>query len=182
MPRTTAAIILGVIGGLFGFATAIGGFVLSKLNELLPGLIPEEFAIFVVPKHIAFPLIGVLFATLGIIGASMAGSEPKLAGLWMILSAVGGAASVLVLYVPPYLLLWAAAYFAFTPDGLAKVKPTSIWYLFPIFLGIVGGCLGYNGVKTVDKVMAKRILILGIVLTVAAALVGTYWYFYGLPF
>lgn len=43
-------------------------------------------------------------------------------------------------------------------------KRSALWYLLPIFLGIVGGVIGYFAVRNDDPVMAKRILILGAIM------------------
>jgi uncharacterized membrane protein (UPF0136 family) len=45
-------------------------------------------------------------------------------------------------------------------------KPTRAWYLIPLFLGIIGGIIGYFAVKDSDKKMANNLLIEGLVLTV----------------
>lgn len=39
--------------------------------------------------------------------------------------------------------------------------PSKLWYLLPLFLGIIGGLLGYFILKDRDKSMAKNILIFG---------------------
>lgn len=62
-----------------------------------------------------------------------------------------------------------------------KQKPTTSWFLLPIFFGIIGGLIGYAKVRDRDKSMANMILIVGIVFTFIApfiwlAIIG---FFYG---
>jgi uncharacterized membrane protein len=44
-------------------------------------------------------------------------------------------------------------------------KPTKLWYLVALFLGIFGGIIGYFAVKDEDKEMAKNLLLIGIIVT-----------------
>jgi phage shock protein PspC (stress-responsive transcriptional regulator) len=44
-------------------------------------------------------------------------------------------------------------------------KPSKALYLFPIFLGFIGGILGYFLVKDADKKFAKQLLVLGFIVT-----------------
>ena len=55
-------------------------------------------------------------------------------------------------------------------------KPSSAWYLVPIFLGIIGGVVGYIAVKDEDRSMANNLLYIGI----ASSIIGTIiiWGFY----
>ena len=45
-------------------------------------------------------------------------------------------------------------------------KPSKLWYLLPIFLTWIGGIIGYFLVKDRDKEFAKRLLIVGLALTI----------------
>ena len=69
------------------------------------------------------------------------------------------------------------------PDiGLGKIRkedkkisgPCILWYLVPLFFGILGGIVAYIGVKDDDKEMANNLLIFGIVWTII--LIGIYLY------
>jgi hypothetical protein len=44
-------------------------------------------------------------------------------------------------------------------------KPSNAWYFAPIFLGLLGGLIGYIAVKDDDREMAKNLLYLGIGMT-----------------
>ena len=44
-------------------------------------------------------------------------------------------------------------------------KPSGAWYLVPLFLGIIGGIIGYLAVKDEDKKMANNLLYLGLGVT-----------------
>lgn len=37
-------------------------------------------------------------------------------------------------------------------------KPSRLWYLFPIFFGLLGGILGYFLIRDRDKKFAKRLI------------------------
>lgn len=50
-------------------------------------------------------------------------------------------------------------------------KPSNLWYVLPLFLGIIGGLLGYFILKDRDKSMAKNILIFGTIWTVIILIV-----------
>lgn len=43
-------------------------------------------------------------------------------------------------------------------------KRSVLWYLLPIFLGVIGGVIGYFAIRRDDPIMAKRILILGVII------------------
>ena len=69
------------------------------------------------------------------------------------------------------------------PDvGLGKIKekdlevsgPSILWYLIPLFFGILGGIVAYVGVKDDDKEMANNLLLFGIIWTLI--LIGIYFY------
>jgi hypothetical protein len=47
-----------------------------------------------------------------------------------------------------------------------STKPSKWWYLVPIFAGFIGGLIGWLVLKDKDKKFAKRLLIIGIVVTV----------------
>jgi|GEM_PF-5342231 len=119
--RRTIGCILGVLGGLFGIVGALGGFVTYMVGE--SGLIPEKYVSLLVPKHIVFPALGVLFALLGIVAGAASLDNPRTAGKFMIVSAVGGAATALLLYAPAALLLLAGGYFSLTHTGKPRWCP-----------------------------------------------------------
>ena len=55
-----------------------------------------------------------------------------------------------------------------TDDYSKPVKgPSKAWYLLPIFFGIIGGIVMYLVLKDTDRKMAKKGIILSIILTVA---------------
>jgi len=47
----------------------------------------------------------------------------------------------------------------------AYTEPTKLWYLVPFFFGLIGGLIGYVGVKDDDKEMASNLLAFGIIMT-----------------
>lgn len=69
------------------------------------------------------------------------------------------------------------------PDvGLEKLKeesikvsgPSGLWYLIPLFFGILGGIVAYVGVKDDDKDMANNLLIFGLVWTIILVIIYLY--------
>jgi len=46
--------------------------------------------------------------------------------------------------------------------GASAEKPSKIWYLLPMFLGIIGGIPGYFLLKGKDEKMAKNVLYVGL--------------------
>ena len=53
-----------------------------------------------------------------------------------------------------------------------EIKRSRLWYLLPIFLGIVGGVLAYLYLRASDPVLAKNSLWLGIILSAIVAALG----------
>jgi len=51
-------------------------------------------------------------------------------------------------------------------------KPTALWWLVPIFFGIIGGIVAYVGVKGDDQDMADGLLIFGIVWSIILFALG----------
>jgi len=47
----------------------------------------------------------------------------------------------------------------------AYAEPTKLWYLVPLLFGIIGGLIGYVGVKDEDEDMARALLFLGFFIT-----------------
>jgi hypothetical protein len=45
-------------------------------------------------------------------------------------------------------------------------KPSKLWYLLPILLGIIGGIVGYIAIKDKDRKMAKNLLIIGVAILI----------------
>jgi hypothetical protein len=52
-------------------------------------------------------------------------------------------------------------------------RPTLLWYLVPFFFGLIGGLVGYVGVKDEDKAMANSLLVFGLVWSIILAIF--YW-------
>ena len=45
-------------------------------------------------------------------------------------------------------------------------KPTALWYLVPLFFGLIGGIIAYVGTKDEDQAMADSLLAFGIIWTI----------------
>ena len=46
--------------------------------------------------------------------------------------------------------------------GTSAEKPSNVWYLLPILLGIIGGIIGYIVIKAKDERMARNMLYVGL--------------------
>jgi hypothetical protein len=75
------------------------------------------------------------------------------------------------------------ALYPLLPDvGLGKIKEEDVevsgasilWFLVPLFFGIIGGIVAYIGVKDDDEEMATNLLIFGIVWTLILFAIGYY--------
>jgi hypothetical protein len=58
-------------------------------------------------------------------------------------------------------------------------KSSRLWYLVPIFLGIIGGLIAYLILKKEDTKLAKRCLIVGIIITIIPLITGSGVVLYG---
>jgi hypothetical protein len=56
------------------------------------------------------------------------------------------------------------------PSITPQASPSNVWYLLPVFFGLLGGIIGYVGVKNEKEEMANNILNLGIIMTVIEAI------------
>ncbi|MGI0022964.1 MAG: hypothetical protein ACRD9Q_08905 [Nitrososphaeraceae archaeon] len=52
------------------------------------------------------------------------------------------------------------------PKETKNIEPPKLWYLIPIFMGVIGGLIMYLILKDQNEKMAKNGLYLGIILTV----------------
>ena len=52
---------------------------------------------------------------------------------------------------------------------------SGLWYILPIFIGIIGGVIAYFVIKDDDPSKAKNCLWLGIILTLIDIVAGWFW-------
>jgi Protein of unknown function (DUF4064) len=94
MSRTTE-MVLGLLGGIFGFFAAFAGLFFGAVDEAVSG-----------SQEISNLSAGAfVFSILAIIGAVLVKFKAKLGGWMMIVAGVGGIVSVSLFYVLPGLLL-----------------------------------------------------------------------------
>jgi len=51
-------------------------------------------------------------------------------------------------------------------------KRSAAWYLLPIFIGVIGGIIGYFAVRHDDPSLAKKLLYVGIGITAAGMIIS----------
>jgi hypothetical protein len=61
----------------------------------------------------------------------------------------------------------------------AKYGPSKVWYLLPIFFGIIGGLVMYFVLRNTDRKMAKRGVLLGVLMVIAPSVIGAGVIFFG---
>ncbi len=54
-------------------------------------------------------------------------------------------------------------------------RRSGLWYILPIFFGIIGGVIAYFVIKQDDPDKAKNCLYLGIVLLIIDIVAGFFW-------
>lgn len=60
-------------------------------------------------------------------------------------------------------------------ERAAKRKVTFLWYLLPVFMGAIGGLIGYFVLRKKDKWMAKRLLMWGMIFTIMSLVFQSLW-------
>ncbi|MDP2953661.1 MAG: hypothetical protein Q8O76_10135 [Chloroflexota bacterium] len=100
----TAAIVLGIAGGVVGLA----GTALS----LLAGGLGEAFPFLATSSGVELRWAALAFSIMGILGGALAGSKPSTAGLAMVAAGLGGLMSVAMAYAVAAPLLIAAGILA----------------------------------------------------------------------
>ena len=111
MGRTTE-FILGLIGGIFGFFGALIALMVGGIGS-------------VVKASGASSMMGlgwgaIIFSIIGIVGATLVKSKPKLSGWIMIISAVGGLICISLFYLLPFVLLLLGGLMALIKKDKAK--------------------------------------------------------------
>lgn len=94
MNRTTE-FVLGLIGGIFGFGGAVFAVMFGAVDEAVSG--SSEIS--------NLGWAAMLFSVLAIVGAILVKSKPKLGGILMLVSGIGGFISIFVFYILSAVLL-----------------------------------------------------------------------------
>ena len=61
----------------------------------------------------------------------------------------------------------------------ARQGPSKVWYLLPIFFAIIGGLVMYLVLRNMDRKMASRGMLLGILMVVVPVIIGAGVIFFG---
>ncbi len=64
-----------------------------------------------------------------------------------------------------------------TSDYTVEEYVTDLWYLVPFLFGIIGGLVGYVGVRDRDQDKADKLLGFGIAWNIIVAFIGYVWFF-----
>jgi len=100
MSKRTTEFVLGLIGGIFGFFGSFIAFAVGSLGKA-----------FYVSNASTISTLGwfaLLFSILGIVGSVVVKHKPKLGGILMLISAVGGLISISFFFIPAFVLLLIA--------------------------------------------------------------------------
>ena len=100
MGKRSVEFVLGLIGGIFGF--------LGSTFALAIGGIGSAFGAKGASTISSLGWLAIVFSILGIVGASMVNGKPKLGGLFMLVSAIGGVISISFYYLLSFVLLLIA--------------------------------------------------------------------------
>lgn len=111
--KQITALVLGILGGVFG----IGGAIITLGLGGLSGIAGYEKAGEVVGRGFG----AILLSILGMIGAGIVGSNPKISGILMLVSAIIGFLIIFPLYIPATALLLAGGILA-----LMSKKPKAV--------------------------------------------------------
>ena len=108
-----AALVLGIVGGLLGIGAGLLVILTSSGSGFTVGSVKPEF-IFAL-GWAAFPL-----SMMGIVGGALAVAKPKVAGILMLISAVGGALVIALGYTISAPLLLTGGILALQSEGRSK--------------------------------------------------------------
>ena len=99
-----ASMILGIIGGIAGFGGA--------LFALFVGVVDASFSASGTSSIIGLGVTAIFFSLLGLVGGALALKKPKVAGIMMLISAIGGVISISWGYVVAFPVLLVAGILA----------------------------------------------------------------------
>lgn len=109
MGSRTAELVLGIIGGIFGLFAAIIALVVGGIGSA----VGAEGGSTVV----GLGWLAILCAIVGIVGAALVNSKTQIAGILMLLSALGGFISISFFWLLPGVLLLIAGLLALIRKG-----------------------------------------------------------------
>lgn len=112
MGKRTVEFILGLIGGILGFLAAMAALALGALAGGLGAAIDSEEAMQSGAFVITLGFAAIVFSIIGIIGAALVKSKPKVSGVLMLVSAFGGLFSISMFYSLSFILLLIAGLMA----------------------------------------------------------------------
>jgi len=99
-----ASMILGIVGGIAGFGGAI--------FALFVGGVDASFSASGTSSIIGLGAAAIFFSLLGLVGGALALKKPKVAGIMMLISAIGGVISISWGYVVAFPVLLVAGILA----------------------------------------------------------------------
>jgi hypothetical protein len=98
--KRTTEFILGLIGGIFGFIGAIIALAIGAVGSALGGEGASTIS--------SLGWLAIVFSILGIVGCAVVKNKPRLGGIFMLVSAIGGLISISFFYALSFVLLLIA--------------------------------------------------------------------------
>jgi len=72
----------------------------------------------------------------------------------------------------------SSPYTSVNKTKMRNQRHSAIWYLAPLFLGLLGGLIGYIVVKDDDKPMANNLILFGVLMTIVIIIFSWVLYFW----
>jgi len=169
MGERTIEFVLGFIGGLCGFFGAVIALVIGGIA----GLLGSAGASLI--SNLAY--IAMVFSGLGIVGSALVRDKPKLGGILMIISAIGGVVSISFYYSLSSILLLTAGLMGLIKKKTGEEKKENktvkneikkVNWILCLIMSVVFGTLG------VDRFLMGKVGT-GILKLVTAGGLGIWW-------
>jgi hypothetical protein len=100
MGKRTTEFVLGLLGGIFGFIGALIALAVGGIGGALGATGASTIS--------TLGWLAILFSVLGIVGCVVVRNKPRLGGVFMLVSAIGGVISISFFYALSFILLLIA--------------------------------------------------------------------------
>jgi hypothetical protein len=153
----------GLVGGLLGFFGAVFALILGGIMGLLQIAGASDVS------NLAY--VAIFFAGMGIVGSALVRDKPKLGGILMVISALGGVVFIGFYYILAFILLLTAGLMGFIKKSSAEKNNKEIKkvkWLLCLIMSIVFGSLG------VDRYLMGKVRT-GVLKLITAGGLGIWW-------